>query len=136
MEYFQVLEIVLANIAPGQVLGVNGTFTQSKRMASAKADNEVVADFERYGFTMILLSRVLPILPEVSACMSGISKMKFSQFFLAWTLNTIPYGLIAAYSGSISSINNPKPAIYAAIAMYAVLWSGWFLFKKYSHVKN
>ena len=39
------LEIVLANIAPGQVLGVNGTFTQSKRMASAKADNEVVADF-------------------------------------------------------------------------------------------
>ncbi len=98
---------------------------------SEQKRNEAIADFEKYGFAMVLLSRVSPILPEVSACMSGISRMKFSKFLTAWCLNTIPYGLIAVYSGSISSLENPRPAIYSAIGIYAFLWLGWVLFKKY-----
>jgi uncharacterized membrane protein YdjX (TVP38/TMEM64 family) len=80
---------------------------------------------------MILMSRASPILPEVSACMAGITRMPFRKFLLAWTINTVPFALIASYSGSISSISNPRPAIYAAISIYAVLWIGWWILKKY-----
>jgi uncharacterized membrane protein YdjX (TVP38/TMEM64 family) len=98
-----------------------------------KSDNkrqEVISDFEKYGFTMILLSRISPILPEVSACLAGMTKMKFKKFALGWSLNTIPYALIISYSGSISSLSDPKPAIYTIIGLYAFLSIAWYLTKK------
>ncbi len=79
---------------------------------------------------MILLSRAMPILPEVTACLAGMTKMKFSRFLLAWCLSTIPYVLIVSYAGSVSSLENPKPAIYTAIGISATLWAGWYLFNK------
>jgi uncharacterized membrane protein YdjX (TVP38/TMEM64 family) len=91
---------------------------------------DAVETFHKYGFLMILLSRVSPILPEVSACMAGITGMGFRRFLLAWTINSVPYALIASYSGSISSLDNPKPAIYTAIIIYATLWIGWLIMKK------
>jgi uncharacterized membrane protein YdjX (TVP38/TMEM64 family) len=98
-----------------------------------KSDNkrqEVISDFEKYGFTMILLSRISPILPEVSACLAGMTKMKFKKFALGWSLNTIPYALIISYSGSISSLSDPKPAIYTIIGLYAFLSIAWYATKK------
>jgi uncharacterized membrane protein YdjX (TVP38/TMEM64 family) len=105
-----------------------------KRIVKAEHKrNEAISSFERYGAAMILLSRVSPILPEVSACMAGMTGMRFQKFFLLWCINSIPYALIASYSGSISSLNNPQPAIYTAIGIYAFLWLGWFLFKRFKN---
>ena len=94
------------------------------------ARQEAKETFRRHGFVMILLSRAMPILPEVTACLAGMTKMKFSRFLLAWCLSTIPYVLIVSYAGSVSSLENPKPAIYTAIGISATLWAGWYLFNK------
>jgi uncharacterized membrane protein YdjX (TVP38/TMEM64 family) len=91
---------------------------------------EAKTTFAQYGLAMIMLSRSSPIFSEVCACMAGMTRMKFTKFFLAWSVNSIPYALIAAYSGSISSFENPKPAIYTMIGLYMVLWLCWFLYKK------
>lgn len=93
--------------------------------------DEAVSTFKRYGFAMILMSRAVPIFPEVSACLAGMTKMSFSKFLIAWSLSSIPYALVASYAGSMSSIENPMPAIYTAISMSAVLWIGWVLFSRY-----
>ena len=95
-----------------------------------KARKEAKETFRKHGVVMILLSRAIPILPEVTACLAGMTKMKFSKFLLVWSLSTIPYVLILAFAGSVSSIENPKPAIYTAIAISATLWTGWYLFNK------
>jgi len=95
-----------------------------------KAKEEAKDTFKTHGVVMVLLSRAIPILPEVTACLAGMTKMKFVKFSLAWSLSTVPYVLILTYAGSLSSINNPKPAIYTAIVISACLWSGWFLFNK------
>jgi uncharacterized membrane protein YdjX (TVP38/TMEM64 family) len=97
---------------------------------SEEKREEAKATFGQYGLSMIMLSRSSPILSEVCACMAGITKMKFSKFFFAWSVNSIPYALIAAYSGSISSFENPEPAIYTIIGLYLVLWLSWFLHKR------
>jgi len=86
--------------------------------------------FKKHGFVMILLSRAMPIVPETTAVLSGISKMPFLKFLSAWMISSIPYVLIATYAGSISSINDPKPAIFTAIAMSSFLWMGWYFFHK------
>jgi Uncharacterized conserved protein len=92
--------------------------------------NDVITTFQKHGFMMILLSRAMPILPEVTACLSGMTGMKFSKFLLAWLISSVPYILIASYAGSISSIENPKPAIFAAIGLSLLLWGSWFLYQR------
>jgi len=92
--------------------------------------NEAVKNFQEHGFVMILLSRAMPILPEVTTCLAGITKMPFGQFISAWLISSIPYILIATYAGSISSLGDPKPAIFAAIGMSVFLYTGWYFFHR------
>lgn len=91
---------------------------------------QLKVSFKKHGFVMILLSRATPILPEVSACLAGMTCMPFLRFKLAWCLVSLPYVLIAAYSGSISSVNDPKPAIIAALGLSAVFAICWTIFKR------
>lgn len=87
--------------------------------------------FRQYGVFAILLSRAMPILPEISACMAGASRMPLPRFLAAWLTSTVPYALIAAYAGSISTLENPMPAILAVIGLTFVSWLGWFLFVRH-----
>lgn len=95
--------------------------------------NEAIASFQQHGFVMILLSRAIPILPEATACLSGITRMPFSKFLLAWLLSSVPYIVIASYAGSVSSLDNPKPAILAAIGLSGFLWAAWFFYHRSSN---
>lgn len=93
---------------------------------------EMAQAFNQSGPTMIILSRAAPMVPEVTACMAGASRMPLARYVLYFTISTLPYVLIAAYAGSISSPDSPKPAIYAALFLYAVLWIGWYMFRRTS----
>lgn len=92
---------------------------------------EMETIFNQHGFIMILLSRAMPILPESAACMSGITRMAIGKFSLAWVLASYPYAAIAAYAGSVSTIEDPKPAIFTAIGITTFFWIGWVIFSKY-----
>lgn len=85
--------------------------------------------FRQFGVATILLSRAMPILPEVSACMAGITRMPKLKFASAWILSTVPYAAIAAYAGSISTLSNPGPAILAVIGLTTFSWICWAVFR-------
>ncbi|MDZ3832417.1 MAG: VTT domain-containing protein [Sphingopyxis sp.] len=87
--------------------------------------------FAAHGPGMILLARAAPILPEVTACMSGVNRMALSRFCRYWTIGALPYMAIAAYAGSVSTIDDPMPAIYAALGLYALMWTGWFFYRRF-----
>ncbi len=97
---------------------------------------EAVNAFNKHGFVSILLSRAMPILPEATACLAGMTKMKFSRFITAWLIAAIPYVLIATYAGSVSSLDNPKPAIFAAIGLSGFLWTAWFIYHRINTSKG
>jgi len=94
--------------------------------------NEAISAFQDHGFVMILLSRAMPILPEASACLSGMTRMPFSKFLFAWLISSVPYILIATYAGSISSLDNPKPAIFTAIGITSFFWVSWFIYHHFN----
>ena len=96
---------------------------------------EAVQTFQKHGPIIILLSRATPVLPEVSACLAGITKMSFYRFLLLWLLSSVPYALIATYAGSVSSIQDPKPAIFAAIGLTTFFFMAWMLFKRINSEK-
>jgi len=91
---------------------------------------EAKTTFQQHGFIMILLSRAVPILPEVTACLAGMTRMPFARFILVWSISTAPYVLIATYAGSVSSLEKPMPAILAAIGISGTLWLAWFAFHR------
>lgn len=94
------------------------------------AREEMIDAFQKSGPMMIMLSRAAPIVPEVTACMAGVTRMSIARYFLFFALSTLPYIMVAAYAGSISSVECPQPAIYASLFLYAILWIGWFIFRR------
>jgi len=129
---------VLASITGLTVAGCSGyllSYVFGNRLLrflikDAERREEMKVTFHKHGFAMILLSRALPMLPEVTSCLSGSTKIPFLKFISAWLISTIPYVLIAAYSGSISTLSNPMPAIFTAIGITSFLWLGWFIFHR------
>jgi len=92
---------------------------------------EVHRLFKRFGPAILTVSRALPMLPEATSCMAGIYRMPFWKFVFYYLLGTIPYASILVYFGSISSRENPYPALVAIVGMYVLLWSiWWFLVKR------
>lgn len=96
---------------------------------------EAMVAYQKHGPVIILLSRAMPILPEVSACMAGMTKMPFLKFLSFWLISIVPYTVIATYAGSISTLENPKPAIFTAIGLTSTIWLGWFIFKRFKRNK-
>ncbi len=86
---------------------------------------EMTAVFAQYGFIVLIICRALPILPEVSCCLAGATRMRFSKFAAAFLLGTVPYALVATFAGSRSSLDDPKPAILAAIGLSALFAAAW-----------
>lgn len=93
------------------------------RRADERAEAEAL--FRRHGFVMVVLARAVPMFPEVTSCLAGMLHMRLGRFLLAWALGSVPYVFAASYAGSISSLDNPSPAIIAAIAISGVLWLSW-----------
>ena len=86
--------------------------------------------FKDNGAIVILLSRAAPMLPEISACMAGMTGMPFLKFLGLWLVSITPYSILAAYAGSISSLDDPMPAILTAIGISSVLWMSWLAVRK------
>lgn len=90
-----------------------------------------ITSFETHGFGMIILARAMPILPEVTACLAGATKMPFRRFIVAWSLNSVPYVLVATFAGSVSTLDAPQPALFTALGISATLWISWFFYRRY-----
>ncbi len=74
--------------------------------------------FERRGAWAIVLTRPLPIVPEVVVCLAGLARMRSTTFFLALGLGSFPTGFVYAALGSGW---DTQPILAMAIA-YVVPW--------------
>lgn len=138
--FFLGFELGLAAAMTGSALAAFTGYAICRKWGEAglakviKADEkraEMRQSFEAHGPGMIMLARAAPILPEVTACMAGMTRMPLARFALFWIIGTLPYMTIAAFSGSVSTLDDPKPAIYAALFLYGVMWLGWLVYRRF-----
>ena len=97
---------------------------------------EMTQLFNKHGILVLVLSRAVPMLPEISSCLAGTCRMSLKRFLFAWSLGTIPYLCVIAYAGSISDLENPMPAIYAALGITVLFWFLWLVFMKRNKIKT
>ena len=91
------------------------------KIAGDKAIQQGENIFERTGAWLVVLSRWLPVMPEVIACMAGLSRMPSRLFIAALATGSIPLAFIFSIIGA-SSKENPKLTIILSILAPAVLW--------------
>ena len=69
--------------------------------------------FARAGGWVVALSRWLPILSEVVACLAGLSRMRFATFVGALLCGSIPLGFVFA---TIGHVGEGRPILTLALA--------------------
>ncbi|HWL93416.1 MAG TPA: VTT domain-containing protein [Phycisphaerae bacterium] len=79
--------------------------------------------FQRQGGYAIAVSRALPLLPEILACLAGLARMPFPKFFAALCAGSIPTGLLYASAGFLME-KRPIFVLAATILIPLIVWSG------------
>ncbi|NMA42091.1 MAG: VTT domain-containing protein [Oligosphaeraceae bacterium] len=79
--------------------------------------------FKSWGDLAIILSRALPILPEVMSVLAGLAKMPLSRFVLVCALGSLPVSAVYCAWGSYMGAEAPVAAFLVAIILPALLWT-------------
>ena len=74
------------------------------------------------GGWLVALSRWLPILPEVIACMAGMVRMPFRRFVIALACGSAPLGFTFAMIGQWAH-DSPVPALMLSAGLPPLLWA-------------
>ena len=77
--------------------------------------------FARVGAWLVVLSRWLPIFPEVIACMAGLARMPAWAFFTALACGSAPLGFVFAAIGHAGA-SHPVLAIALSAGLPPLLW--------------
>ncbi len=91
--------------------------------------------FDSWGGLAVILSRMLPILPEVLSVLAGLYGMRFKNFLIAVTLGSIPPAIAFAWIGQ-QSLEHPGLALWGLVLLTTLLWFIFRFFDKKSHVKS
>ena len=77
--------------------------------------------FARAGGWLVVLSRWLPVFPEVIACMAGLARMPPRAFFAALACGAAPLGFVFAAIGHAGT-DHPVLAIVLSAGLPPLLW--------------
>lgn len=91
------------------------------RLASEADLTKGEALFRRWGAWLVVLSRWLPLFPEVIACMAGLTRMSPAVFFLALTCGSVPLGFTYAAIGHAGG-EHPTLALLVSMGLPPLLW--------------
>ena len=79
--------------------------------------------FSQRGGWIVALSRSLPILPEVIACVAGFVRMPFGRFAASLICGCIPMGFLFAAVGSLGNVQ-PGWTLALSLILPGGLWIG------------
>jgi len=75
----------------------------------------------KIGGWVVVLSRWLPVFPEVISCMAGLVHMPARQFHLALACSSLPMGFVYAFIGSAGT-DNLTLALLLSACLPPVIW--------------
>ena len=93
----------------------------ARRLADKEELERFHGFFDRWGGWAIVLSRALPILPEVMAILAGLAGMRPGRFAAAVLIGTIPTAALYAWLGHISR-DAPWWGMAAAVLLPVLIW--------------
>jgi uncharacterized membrane protein YdjX (TVP38/TMEM64 family) len=77
--------------------------------------------FERNGMWAIAVSRFLPAVPEVLACLAGLTRMPFGRFCAGNLIGSVLVGFLNAYFGARGETDPASTVAVVVVAPYVAL---------------
>jgi membrane protein DedA with SNARE-associated domain len=105
----------------GYVLALFLGKSATKYLASEEELERFRTLFDKWGGMAIIISRVMPILPEVMAILAGLANMSLGRFLTALFLGTIPTCFLFSYMG-YASRTDPGYGIILAVLIPLAIW--------------
>ncbi len=120
----------------GSLIAITGSFLSGAvgywlcRLLGVKTAKKILGtkDFERghrifseMGGWIVVLSRWLPVFPEVVSCMAGLNQMPVKRFHAALLCSAIPMGMLYACIGAMG-VENPTLALILSACVPPVIW--------------
>ena len=90
-------------------------------LCSEKELAEYGAFFNKWGGASIIISRALPILPEVTSLMAGFAGMNFKKYLLSLLAGSVPVALLYSWLG-ITTADEPAWGMAVAVSIPLLLW--------------
>lgn len=93
--------------------------------------------FRSVGGWLVALSRWLPLLPEVVACMAGLARMPWISFLVAVACGSVPMAFTFAAVGELGS-DRPVLAIVLSAALPLLIWPAarrWLLRRRAAELR-
>lgn len=81
--------------------------------------------FARQDMAVLFTCQALPILPELSATLAGVSRMALPRFLFGYAVGVVPFAFIVAWGGAASSPDDLRPAILTVVGVSLVLLLSW-----------
>lgn len=97
---------------------------------------EIEKAFAKNDLLTLFVCQALPILPELTCTLAGISRMKPTRFAFGYGVGVVPFAFIVAYAGSISTVSDPWPAIYTATGLSTGLLLAWTMLQRRTATKT
>jgi uncharacterized membrane protein YdjX (TVP38/TMEM64 family) len=91
------------------------------RLSSPAEQEAYRKAFDTWGGLAVVVTRMLPILPEVFSVLAGLYGMRPGRFALAVTLGSIPPALAYAWIGAQARAH-PGAAVWGLVALTALVW--------------
>lgn len=91
------------------------------RLLGEKDYHRGVQMSDRIGVWIVMLSRWLPVFPEVVSCMAGLTRMNAVAFHAALACGSIPLGFAYAYIGS-TGVDYPWLAVVLSVCVPPLIW--------------
>jgi uncharacterized membrane protein YdjX (TVP38/TMEM64 family) len=85
----------------------------------------IEAAFAKNDLLVLAVCQALPILPELSAVLAGVARMRPGRFALGYAAGSVPFAFVLASGGAASSPDDLRPAILTAIAVTGGLLLIW-----------
>jgi uncharacterized membrane protein YdjX (TVP38/TMEM64 family) len=97
-----------------------------RRAALRLAGEKGLAEGERLfqgepGEWIVAISRWMPVLPEVVACLAGLSRMPLRRFVPALCAGSVPMGFVYAWIGA-RGVEHPRLALAVSALLPPVIW--------------
>lgn len=97
-----------------------------RRAALRLAGEKGLAEGERLfqgepGGWIVAISRWMPVLPEVVACLAGLSRMPLRRFVPALCAGSVPMGFVYAWIGA-RGVEHPGLALAVSALLPPVIW--------------
>jgi uncharacterized membrane protein YdjX (TVP38/TMEM64 family) len=107
----------------------------SRYLASEEELDRFTLLFNQWGGAAIIISRIMPILPEVMVILAGVSRMKLINFSIALLLGTVPTCFLFTSMGQAAQ-QEPVWGVGTAVFVPLLIWPVFLRFFVPAREKN